>query len=86
MAVNPAGDGHEHCSAELVGEMLEESIGPDNPMTDEAIGVASVEVGVRLEGARRAISEGSSSHGMDTKAMAAVLLMDEEAGLFEGIQ
>ncbi len=84
MAVNPAGDGIELCSANLVHEMLVESIGPDNPITDEAIGVASVEVGTRLEGARRAISEGSSKHGADTKAMAAVLLMDEEAGLFGG--
>ena len=84
MSTNGAGDGLELCSADLIQEMLVESIGPDSPMTDEAVAVASLEVGARVEGARRAIEKGSSRHGNDTKAMAAVLLMDEEAGLFDG--
>jgi hypothetical protein len=87
MAANSAGNGRELCSADLVGEMLEESIGPDNPMTDGAIAVAGVEVGVRLEGARRVLEDPTIKRdGHDTKALAALLLMDEEAGVFGGGQ
>lgn len=82
MATNPAGDGHELSSMDVLAEMMSDAIGPDEPMTEEALAVASLEVYARIENAKKAlVTPDYERRGNDTQAMAALLLIQEEAGL-----
>ncbi len=84
-AITGSGDGLGDLTAsDLLESMMMDSVGADNPMTDEAMLVAGAEVTLRLETAQKVL-DGSIGQidELDTKALTALFLIQREAGAFD---
>ncbi|TAH33744.1 hypothetical protein EYC59_04435 [Candidatus Saccharibacteria bacterium] len=79
MAHNPEED--FPTANEVLESMVFDSIGPDNPMTQAALDVASVEVGTRIDAAINLVHGDHTQQitgDMDTQAIYALLMLEIE--------
>ena len=69
---------------EVLESMVVDSVGADSPMTRDALNVASVEVGGRLDAARDVLDDSTRQiNTLDPKALCALLMIDIESGHFK---
>jgi len=71
--------GEESSAGEVIKSMIEEAVGADNPMSEEALAVAGIEVVARIQAAQAWVHNTHPDIGaMDTKAMYAALQLEIE--------
>jgi hypothetical protein len=74
--------GDKQTSGDVLLSMLYDAVGMDNPMTPEALALAEVEVGMRLDSARDLIINPTSevTGPIDSQARRALVLLAIERG------
>lgn len=75
----PKSTGEESSAGEVIASMIEEAVGSDNPMTQEALTIAGIEVVTRIQEAQEWVHNSHPNiDAMDTRAIYAALQLEIE--------